>query len=83
MLDVTVAAGEHEKLHMHRMPSVLYILAEDDILDLDASGKVLYDTRKEKSPPDIPYAVWMDPQPPHRVINRSKNALRLVRFEIK
>ena len=83
VLDVTVAAGENEKLHMHRMPSLLYMIAEDDIQDLDASGKVLYDTRLEKDPAKTPYAVWMDPQPPHRVINRSKNALRLIRVELK
>jgi hypothetical protein len=30
--------GEDEPLHMHRMPSVLYILAEDDIQDFDVTG---------------------------------------------
>ncbi len=83
VLDVTVAPGENEPLHMHRMPSLLYIIAEDDIQDFDASGKLLYDTRSQKAPPKTPYAEWMPPQAPHRVVNRSKNALRLVRVEVK
>ena len=83
VLDVTVAPGETEQLHMHRMPSVLYIIAEDDIQDFDADGKLLYDTRTQKSPPKTPYAEWMPPQAPHRVLNRSKNALRLIRVEVK
>ena len=83
VLSVTVAPGENEPLHMHRMPSVLYIIAEDDIQDFDAAGKLLYDTRAQKSPPKTPYAEWMGPQAPHRVVNRSKNALRLIRVELK
>lgn len=83
VLDVTVAPGENEPLHMHRMPSVLYIIAEDDIQDFDAAGKLLYDTRSQESPPKTPYAEWMPPQAPHRVVNRSKNALRLIRVEVK
>lgn len=83
VLSVTVAPGENEPLHMHRMPSVLYILAEDDIQDFDAAGKLLYDTRSQKTPPKTPYAEWMPPQAPHRVVNRSKNALRLIRVEVK
>ena len=83
VLDVTVRPGENEALHMHRMPSVLYIIAEDDIQDFDASGKLLYDTRAQKDPPKTPYAEWMPPQAAHRVVNRSKNALRLIRIELK
>ena len=83
VLDVTVRPGENEPLHMHRMPSVLYIIAEDDIQDFDAAGKLLYDSRSQKEPPKTPYAEWMPPQAPHRVVNRSKNALRLFRIEVK
>jgi mannose-6-phosphate isomerase-like protein (cupin superfamily) len=83
VLDVTVHPGENEPLHMHRMPSVLYIIAEDDIQDFDADGKLLYDTRAQKDPPKTPFAEWMPPQAAHRVVNRSKNALRLIRVELK
>ena len=83
VLHVTVRPGEKEPLHMHRMPSVLYVISEEDIQDFDAAGKLLYDTRTQPSPPKTPYAEWMPPQPPHRVVNRSKNALRLIRIELK
>jgi len=83
VLNVTVAPGENEPLHMHRMPSLLYIIAEDDIQDFDANGKLLYDTRAQSAPPKTPYAEWMPPQAAHRVLNRSKNPLRLIRVELK
>ena len=83
VLSVTVAPGESEPLHMHRMASVLYVISEDDIQDFDADGKLLYDTRTQTSPPKIPYAEWMPPQPPHRVLNRGKRPLRLIRVELK
>jgi mannose-6-phosphate isomerase-like protein (cupin superfamily) len=83
VLSVTVAPGENEPLHMHRMPSVLYIIAEDDMQDFDANGKLLYDTRSQASPLKTPYAEWMPPQAPHSVVNRSKNPLRLIRVELK
>ena len=83
VLDVTVRPGENERLHMHRMPSVLYVISERDIQDFDAAGKLLFDSRTLKEPVNTPYAQWMPPQPTHRVINRSKSALRLIRVELK
>ena len=83
VLEVTVRPSENEPLHMHRMPSVLYVISEEDIQDFDAAGKLLYDTRTQPAPPKTPYAEWMPPQPPHRVVNRSKTALRLIRIELK
>ena len=83
VLDVTVAPGENERIHMHRMPSVLYVIAEDDIQDFDATGKLLYDSRTQKQLPQTPYTEWMPPQAAHRVVNRSKRELRLIRIEVK
>ena len=83
VLEVTVRPGEKEPLHMHRMPSVMYVMAEDNIRDYDADGKVLYDSRTDKAPPKTPYTIWMEPQAPHRVENLSKKPLRLLRVELK
>ncbi len=83
VLEVTVRPGENEPLHMHRMPSVMYVMAEDNIRDYDADGKLLYDSRTDKAPAKTPYTVWMEPQAPHRVENRSKKPLRLLRVELK
>ena len=83
VLEVTVRPGEKEPLHMHRMPSVMYVMAEDNIRDYDADGRLLYDTRTDKAPLKAPYTVWMEPQAPHRVENLSKKPLRLLRVELK
>ena len=83
VLDVTVAPGENERLHNHRMPSVLYVISERDIQDFDAAGELLFDSRTLKEPVKTPYVQWMPPQPTHRVFNRSKEPLRLIRVELK
>lgn len=83
VLEVTVRPGEKESLHMHRRPSVMYVMAEDNIRDYDADGKVLYDSRRDKPPGNPPYTVWMEPQAPHWVENLSKKPLRLLRVELK
>jgi hypothetical protein len=100
-------------MDLENLPSVLYIVAGDDIQDFDAgesiesvesvesiesiesiessessesigrAGQVLYDARAQKDPPKTPYAEWMPPQAAHRVVNRSKNAIRLYRIEVK
>ena len=83
VLEVTVRPGEREPLHMHRMPSVMYVIEEDNIRDYDADGKLLYDSRTDKAPPKTPYTIWMEPQAPHVVENLSKKPVRLLRVELK
>ncbi len=83
VLNVTVAPGENEPLHMHRMPSVLYFIAIDDFQDVDENGKLLRDSRTGSTLPKPPFAVWKGPEAAHRVFNRSKEAVRLIRVEIK
>jgi hypothetical protein len=83
VLSVTVAPGEKEPLHKHTMPAVIYVLSREDILDTDADGKTLLDTRAIPNPPTKNFAVWMAHQPAHSVFNRSKNPLRLIRVELK
>lgn len=83
VLDVTVRPGEREPVHGHRWPSVLYVIAEDNIRDYDAAGNLIYDTKTDKNPTKAPYTIWMEPQPPHSVENLSEKPLRLLRVELK
>lgn len=83
VLSVTVEPGEKELPHRHSRPSVIYVIARDDILDTDLDGKVLLDTRAAPNLPPPPYAVWMPSQPPHHVLNRAKTPVRLIRIELK
>jgi quercetin dioxygenase-like cupin family protein len=83
VLEVTVKPGEREPVHAHRWPSVMYVMAEDAIRDYDSEGKLLYDSRTEKTAAKTPYTIWMPPQAPHSVENLSKKRLRLLRVELK
>jgi quercetin dioxygenase-like cupin family protein len=83
VLEVTVRPGEREPVHGHRWPSVLYVMAEDNIRDYDIHGKLIYETKTDPNPSKAPYTVWMDPQAPHAVENLSKEPLRLLRVELK
>jgi mannose-6-phosphate isomerase-like protein (cupin superfamily) len=83
VLEVTVRPGEREPVHAHRLSSVMYVMEEDNIRDYDSDGKLLYDSRTDKAAVKAPYTVWMDPQAPHSVENRSKKPLRLLRVELK
>jgi hypothetical protein len=83
VLEVTVRPGEKEPLHMHRMPSVMYVMAEDNIRDYDAEGKLVYDSRTAKTTRKFPQTIWMPPQAPHSVHNLSKKPVRLLRVELK
>ena len=83
VLDVTVRPGEREKVHGHKLRSVLYVISEGEIRDYDADGKVIYETKTDPNPMKAPYTVWMEPQAPHAVENLSKEPLRLIRVELK
>lgn len=83
VLDVTVRPGEREPVHAHRWLSVLYIMSEDAIRNYDGEGKLLYDSRTDKTPRKFPMTIWLPYQAPHSVENLSKNPVRLLRVELK
>jgi mannose-6-phosphate isomerase-like protein (cupin superfamily) len=84
VLDVTVAPGEVEAVHMHRWPSVLYVIEAGDFIDRDGSGKVIFDTRTVKTPFTFPLTMYKEPEAPHSVENLSKTVtLHLIRVEMK
>ena len=83
VLEVTVQPGERERVHGHKWPSVMYVMAEDLIRDYDRDGKLLYDSSTDTARVKAPYTIWMPPQAPHSVENLSKTPLRLLRVELK
>jgi hypothetical protein len=82
VLQVTIAPGERERVHAHCWPSVLYVMEAGPFKDFDANGTLLFDSRTAP-PPQLPSAVWMDPQAPHAVENLDSRPVRLLRVELK
>lgn len=83
VLEVVVPPHTTEPVHAHCWPATLYIQESGDIVDRDASGKVVFDTRELPAKPQLPFARWSPPQPPHAIENLSDIPLRLLRIEHK
>jgi mannose-6-phosphate isomerase-like protein (cupin superfamily) len=83
VLEVTIAPHSKEPIHAHCWPSILYVQQGGDIIDRDANGKVLFDSRQLKVKPTFPFVQWTPPQAPHSVENLADVPMKLIRFENK
>jgi len=83
VLEVTVPPHSKEPIHAHCWPSTLYIQQAGDIIDRDANGKVLFDSRQLRVKPKVPFVQWSPPQAPHSVENLSDLPEKLIRIENK
>ncbi len=83
VLEVTVPPHSAEPVHAHCWPSTLYIQTTTDMVDKDASGRVVFDTRKVPVQPKPPFVIWSGPQAPHSIENLGDVPLKLVRVEQK
>lgn len=83
VLEVTVPPHAVEPIHAHCWPSTLYIQEMTDMVERDANGKVVFDTRKLPVKPKPPFARWSGPQPPHSIENLGDTPLKLLRVEQK
>ena len=83
VLEVTIAPHTKEPVHAHCWPSTLYVQQGGHIIDRDANGKVLFDSRQLKVKPTFPFAQWTPPQAPHSVENLADVPMKLIRIENK
>jgi hypothetical protein len=83
VLEVTIAPRSKEPIHVHCWPSTLYIQQAGDIIDRDANGKILFDSRQLKAKPKVPFVQWTPAEPPHSVENLDDSPLKLIRIENK
>jgi mannose-6-phosphate isomerase-like protein (cupin superfamily) len=83
VLEVTIAPHSKEPIHAHCWPSTLYVQQGGDIIDRDANGKVLFDSRQLKVKPTFPFVQWTPPQAPHSVENLADVPMKLIRIENK
>jgi hypothetical protein len=83
VLEVTIAPHSKEPIHAHCWPSTLYFQQGGDVIDRDADGKVLFDSRQLKVKPKFPFVDWTPPQAPHSVENLDDLPMKLIRIENK
>lgn len=83
VLEVTIAPHRREPIHAHCWPSTLYVLQTGDIIDRDAKGNILFDSRQLKVKPKVPFVSWSPPQGPHSVENLDDKPMKLIRIEQK
>lgn len=83
VLEVTVPPHSIEPLHAHCWPSTLYVQEMGDMVDRDARGDIVFDTRTLPAKPKTPFARWTPSQAPHAIENLSDVPLKLVRVESK
>ena len=83
VLQVTIAPHSKEPIHTHCWPGTLYVQQAGDVIDRDANGKILFDSRQLKVKPKVPFVDWTLRDPPHAIENLDDLPLKLIRIENK
>lgn len=83
VLDSSVKPGDATPVHTHRWPAVLYILGNSDFVRYDASGNVIFDSRKSETMTELGNAVWSPALGPHFVRNVGEHEIRVISVEMK
>jgi quercetin dioxygenase-like cupin family protein len=85
VLEVTIAPHSKEPIHTHCWPSTLYIQQIGDIIDRDANGKILFDSRqlKENEKQKAPFVLWTPPEGPHSDENPDDLPIKIIQIENK
>ena len=85
VLEVTIAPHSKQSIHTHCWPSTLYIQQIGDIIDRDAEGKILFDSRqlKESEKQRAPFVLWTPAEPPHSDENPDDSPIKMIQIENK
>jgi hypothetical protein len=83
VLEVCIPRGEAVPVHTHRWPAILYLQSWSDHVRRDETGKLIFDSRREATPPAVPSVVWCEPLGPHSVENVGETELRVLSIELK
>jgi hypothetical protein len=67
------------------LASTLYIQQIGDIIDRDAEGKILFDSRqlKENEKQKTPFVLWTPPEGPHWDENPDDSPIKMIQIENK
>jgi len=85
VLEVIIAPHSKEPVHTHCWPSTLYIQQIGDLIDRDADGKIIFDSRqlKEDEKQRAPFVLWTPPEGPHWDENPSDVPIKMIQIENK
>ena len=85
VLEVTIAPHSKEPIHTHCWPSTLYIQQIGDIIDRDANGNILFDSRQLKANErkKVPFVLWTPPEGPHWDENPDDLPIKMIQIENK
>ena len=83
VLEVCIPRGETVPVHTHRWPAILYLQGWSDHVRRDETGKLIFDSRHEVTPPAVPSVVWCEPLTPHSAENVGETELRVLSIELK
>jgi hypothetical protein len=83
VLEVKVRAGELEKLHHHRWPSVMVIDSLPNYVNYDKDGNQIMPAVPRAVHPEMPVIVRLPPQAAHFVHNIDSRPLHAIRIEYK
>jgi hypothetical protein len=81
VLEVCISRGETVPVHTHRWPAILQ--SWSDHVRRDETGNLIFDSRREVTPPAVPSVVWCEPLAPHSVENVGETELRVLSIELK
>ena len=83
VLEVCIPRAETVPVHTHRWPAILYLRSWSDHVRRDETGKLIFDSRHEVTPPVVPSVVSCEPLTPHSVENVGETELRVLSIELK
>ena len=83
VMEVCIPRGERVPVHTHRWPAILYLQSWSDHVRRDEKGNLIFDSRREVTPPAVPSDVWCEPLAPHSVENVGETELRVLSIELK
>lgn len=87
VLEVRVAAGQTEPVHVHRWPSVMHIEQAQALTDIlyrqEADGSLVEVEQRALPSGPPPPALWFPPEGPHAIRNDGDGEFRALRIEMK
>lgn len=83
VLDSRIEPGETVPVHIHRWPSISYVISSDDFVRFDTNGNVILDSRDSQCAIEIGTTHSLPPLDPHSVKNVGEGEIRAIVVEMK
>jgi hypothetical protein len=83
VIETRLPPGERTAVHTHCWPASQYVKSAAHVVRYDASGEVLFDSRKAGVTLENDIVRWGEPLPPHSLENVGTTTLHVISVEIK